>query len=72
VEQAKKPRGVEGKGIRDKAYREGVWAMEVAAHGRPRAAGRVSAPGEEGARRNRPAASGRAASDGTASKRAAD
>ena len=28
-----------------------VWAM-VAAHGRPRAAGRVSAPGEEGGRRS--------------------
>ena len=60
---------MEGKGIREKAYREGVWAM-VAAHGRPRAAGRVSCPGEEGARRSRPAASGRAASDGTASERA--
>ena len=50
-----RPGGVEGTHIREKAPKEGVWAM-VAAHGRPRAAGRASAPGRrglEGARRSR-------------------
>ena len=42
-----RPGGVEGTHIREKAPREGVWAM-VAAHGRPRAAGRASAPGRRG------------------------
>ena len=57
---------MEGTRIREKAPREGVWAM-VAAHGRPRTAGRRGCPGTE--RRGRFAAGGGVGKSGVGPRR---